>query len=184
MSFFDFRPLRLGTKQTANLVSRLFLNVSKSRSFYIKQKPNIYQYNRNGCNKNADNRMDLIERETNIYILYVNPKQSHALYLHGKAKWNMNSMRGSRVGTGGPDPPWKITEKLFFSNTDTNPQKNHELPGQHLRLGHHWRPSQTPFQWRFAGAPIMVSLKLVVYPHQSIQKSVVKVVSPLTKLSG
>ena len=76
--------------------------------------------------------------------------------LNTKPSW---LMRGSRVGTGGPDPPplKNHKNKGFLSNTGPDPLKIEKLPSQHSMLGHH-RPapiSETPCKWRFAGGPMI-----------------------------
>ena len=53
-------------------------------------------------------------------------------------------------------------------------------------LGHHMATSETSFKWRFAGEPLMARLLWYLdplSPHQ-LQKNVVGVGPPLTKLSG
>ena len=56
-------------------------------------------------------------------------------------------MRGSRGGTGGPDPPEKSQNIGFLSNSGPDPWKITKLPSQHLMLGHHRLASETPFKW-------------------------------------
>ena len=54
-------------------------------------------------------------------------------------------MCGSRGegGTGGPDPPSKITKIFFFfSNTGPDPLKIVKLPSQLLILNHKWHVSK------------------------------------------
>ena len=53
-------------------------------------------------------------------------------------------------------------------------------------LGHHLPASEMPFQWRFAGEPMMAQLKrylVPLSPHQ-LKKNVIKFGPPLTKPSG
>ena len=45
-----------------------------------------------------------------------------------------------------------------LSNTGPDPLKIAKLLSQHSMLGHHRHASETPFQWRFAGGPMMVRL--------------------------
>ena len=90
--------------------------------------------------------------------------------LNTKTSW---LMRGSRVGTGGPDPPplKNHKNKGFLSNTGPDPLKIEKLPSQHSMLGHH-RPapiSETPFKWRFAGGPMIARFKFYwdsLSPHK------------------
>ena len=50
----------------------------------------------------------------------------------------------------------KITKNIeYLSNTGPDPLTFSKLPSQHLTLGHHRHPSETPFKWRFAGGPMM-----------------------------
>ena len=48
----------------------------------------------------------------------------------------------------------------FLSNTDPDDPdlgKSKKLPSKHsILLGHHRPASETPFEWRFAGGPIMI----------------------------
>ena len=46
----------------------------------------------------------------------------------------------------------------FLCNTSPDPLKITKLPSQHSMLGHHRHASETPFQWRFAGGPMMARL--------------------------
>ena len=50
-------------------------------------------------------------------------------------------------------------------------------------LGHHRHASETPFQWRFAGGPMMARLWWYLDPPSPHQLKTVKVGPPLTKLS-
>ena len=62
-------------------------------------------------------------------------------------------MGGSRGGGGaaGPDP-----QNIGFpSNIDPDPLNITKLPSQHSMLGHYRHASETQFQWRFAGRPII-----------------------------
>ena len=58
-------------------------------------------------------------------------------------------MRGSRGGTGGPDP----AEKLQKATLVRIPCKITKLLSQHSMLGHHRHA------WRFAGGPMMAPKK-------------------------
>ena len=54
-------------------------------------------------------------------------------------------------------------------------------------LGHHRHASETPFKWSFAGGPMMARLQWYMDPrssHKLKKNNLVKVVPPLTKLSG
>ena len=55
-------------------------------------------------------------------------------------------MRGSRGGTGGPDPLKNHKNIEFLSNTGPDPLKFLKLPSQHSMLGHHRHASETPFK--------------------------------------
>ena len=64
---------------------------------------------------------------------------------------------------GGPGdrtpPPLKNHKYIgFLSNTGPDPLKITKLPSQHSILGYHRHASETPFQWRFAGVPMMARL--------------------------
>ena len=43
----------------------------------------------------------------------------------------------------------------FLSNTGPDPLKNHKATKPDSMLGRHGHASQTPFEWRFAGGPMM-----------------------------
>ena len=53
-------------------------------------------------------------------------------------------------------------------------------------LGHHRHTSEMPFKWRFAGGPMLARILWYLDPLSShqLKKNVVKVISPLAKLSG
>ena len=38
--------------------------------------------------------------------------------------------------------------------------KYHDYPSQHSMLGHHRPASGTPFEWRFAGGPMVARLQM------------------------
>ena len=62
-------------------------------------------------------------------------------------------------GAGGPDPLKNHKNIGFLVNTDPNPLSvTLNLPSQHSMLGHHRHASEKPFQWRFAGGPMMTDL--------------------------
>ena len=65
--------------------------------------------------------------------------------------------RCRRGETGGPDPPpLKITKTQgFLAILTQDPLKITKLPSQHSMVGHYRHNSETPFQWRFAGGPMM-----------------------------
>ena len=67
-------------------------------------------------------------------------------------------MCGSRGGGGKQGvrtPPLK-NHKQFPSQTGPDPLEITKLPNQHSRMGHFRPACETPFQWRFAGRPIIV----------------------------
>ena len=70
----------------------------------------------------------------------------------------MSIMRGSRGGTGRPDPLKNHKNIVLHSNMGPDPLKMTSLPRQQLMLGHHKHASETPFKWRFAGRPMMARL--------------------------
>ena len=62
-------------------------------------------------------------------------------------------MRGSR---GGDRPPSENRKFIGFPiDTGLDPLKITKLPSQHSMWGHYWPASKTPFQWRYAGRPII-----------------------------
>ena len=68
-------------------------------------------------------------------------------------------MGGSRVGGQGVRIPLKNHKNLAFpSNIDPDPLKIQKLSSQHSNVGHYGHASETPFQWRFAGGPMMVHI--------------------------
>ena len=68
-------------------------------------------------------------------------------------------MRGSREGSRGSGPPWKITKLLgCLAKLDQIPWTITKLPSQHSLLGHHRPVSETPFKWCFASRPLMAYL--------------------------
>ena len=71
-------------------------------------------------------------------------------------------MRGSRGGTGGPDPQENHKAIGFLSNTGPDPMEVTKLPSQHSMLGHHRPATEAPFEWRFAGGP-MIALFYCVF---------------------
>ena len=95
-------------------------------------------------------------------------------------------------GTGDPDPPpppENYKNIGFLSNTSPDPFKITKLPSQQPMFGHYRPASETPFNWRFAGGPMMAQLYRYLdplSPHQikKIKKNVIKVGPPLTKLPG
>ena len=82
----------------------------------------------------------------------------------------MLGMGGSRGGggAGGPDPLKNHKNIGFLSNTGLDPLKITKLPRQHSMVGHHRHASETPFQWRFAGGPMMAQLKRYLDPLSPI----------------
>ena len=69
----------------------------------------------------------------------------------------LRNMCGSRGGDreSSPPPPEKYKFIGFPSNTGPDPLKITKLPSQHSTMGHYRPASETPFQWRFAGRPII-----------------------------
>ena len=62
------------------------------------------------------------------------------------------------VGGQGVRTPLKIHKIIGFpSNIDPGPLKITKLPSQHSMVGHNRHASETPFQWRFAGGPMMAN---------------------------
>ena len=67
--------------------------------------------------------------------------------------------RIQRAGTGGLDPPYKMTKNIWFlSNTGPDLLKITKLPSQHTILGHHRHARETPFKWGYGGRPMMARL--------------------------
>ena len=65
------------------------------------------------------------------------------------------AVRIQRGGTGST-PSLKNHKFIrFLSNTGPDPLKITKLPSQHSRVGHYQPTSETPFQWRFTGRPII-----------------------------
>ena len=85
---------------------------------------------------------------------------------------------------GGIEGLEKSQSKGFLSNTGPDPLEFTKLPSQHSMLGHHRHTSETPFQWCFAGGPMMVRLLWYLdpaSPHQlkkQNKKKAVKVGPP------
>ena len=64
-------------------------------------------------------------------------------------------------GTGGPEPgpPLKNHKDIgFLINTGPDHLKMTKLPSQHSMSGHHRHTRETPFEWPFAGGPMMARL--------------------------
>ena len=65
-------------------------------------------------------------------------------------------MGGFRGGDRGSRPPLRNHKNIGFpSDIDPDPLKITKLPSQHSMVGHYRHASETPFQWRFAGGPMM-----------------------------
>ena len=70
-----------------------------------------------------------------------------------------NPIFGDFSGGGGgrtdslPPPPLESAHEL--SPKSESPCKPTKLTSQHSVLGHHRPASETPFEWRFAGGPLM-----------------------------
>ena len=77
---------------------------------------------------------------------------------------------------GDPPPPEKSQNIGFLSNTGQDPLKYTKLRSQHSLLGHYRHASETPFKW-----PAYSGICLDLLPSK---KKIVKVGSPLTKISG
>ena len=59
-------------------------------------------------------------------------------------------------GDRGSGPPMKNHKNIGFpSILDPDPLKITKLPSQHSSVCHYRHACKTPFQWRFAGGPIM-----------------------------
>ena len=68
-------------------------------------------------------------------------------------------MRKSRGGQVVRPPLWEITKNIgFLSNTGPDPLKNHKATKPAFNVGYHRHASETPFNWRFAGGPMMARL--------------------------
>ena len=81
---------------------------------------------------------------------------------HGFAKQNTVPEKEKAVkrknGVRTPPPPPLENRKAiigFLSNTGPDPLEITKLPNQHSMLGHHRPASEMPFQWRFAGSPMV-----------------------------
>ena len=71
----------------------------------------------------------------------------------------------------GPPPPLKNHKNIGFpSNLDLDPLKITKLPRQHSTVGHYRHASKTPFQWRFAGGPMMPIFRGISILSPSPQK--------------
>ena len=71
---------------------------------------------------------------------------------------------------GPPHPPWKITKiEGFIAILVRVPWKSAKLTIQHSMLGHHRHASETPFKWRFADGPMLVSILWYLDPLSSNQ---------------
>ena len=70
-----------------------------------------------------------------------------------------NNKHGSKErGKGSPDPPPPLKNQKrigFLSNTGPDPLKNHKVSKLTFNVGQSSATSETPFQWRVAGGPIM-----------------------------
>ena len=67
----------------------------------------------------------------------------------------MGGYRGGGDRGSGP-PPLKNRKFIGFpSNTGPDPLKITKLLSQYSTVGHYRPASETPFQWRFAGRPII-----------------------------
>ena len=51
-------------------------------------------------------------------------------------------------------PMLVIVEMAFWAHAALLSLK-YAIPSNHLIAGHHWPASETPFEWRFAGGPIV-----------------------------
>ena len=65
-------------------------------------------------------------------------------------------MRGSREGTGDPEP-LENHKAIWFIILIWIPWKITKLPRRHSMLGHHRPTSETTFKWRVAGGSMMAS---------------------------
>ena len=100
---------------------------------------------------------------------------------------NMCGSRGGDRGSSSP-PPLKNYKFIGFpSNTGPDPLKITKLPSQHSMMDHYWPASETPFQWRFAGRPIIAGFWWSLGPLSPKKKTnffFIRVGPPLTKFSG
>ena len=76
----------------------------------------------------------------------------------------------------GPPPPQKKKKKKkkkkkigFPCNIDLDPLKTTKLPSQHSMVAHYRHARETPFQWRFAGGPILARILWCLDPLSSHQ---------------
>ena len=69
----------------------------------------------------------------------------------------MRESRGKVWGLGVRTPPLKNhNDTGFLSNTGPDPLKNHKATEPTFNVGPTSAASETPFQWRSAGGPMMV----------------------------
>ena len=64
------------------------------------------------------------------------------------------------VGGAGVRPPSPENHKIigFLCNTGPDPLKNQKATNPAFNVGQHLPASETPFQWRFAGGPMVAHL--------------------------
>ena len=78
----------------------------------------------------------------------------------------MGGSRGGGKGSGHP-PPLKYYNNIgFLSNTGSAPLKNHKASEPIFNVGPSSAPSETPFQWGFAGGPMMARLNGILSSHK------------------
>ena len=96
---------------------------------------------------------------------------AHTRIQRGGGRWS---------GPTPPPPPLKNHKIIgLLSNTGPDPLKIKKLPSQRSMLGHHWPVpvSETLFEWRFAGGPIMARFKCYLdslSPQQKKRQSLAK----------
>ena len=96
------------------------------------------------------------------YVKYISCKRCIQSAYHARIQ---------RGGTGGQDSlPQENHKNIIFLAILVRipfPWKITKLPSQHSLSGYHWPVSETPFQWRFAGGPMMAHLKWYLDPLSS-----------------
>ena len=88
-------------------------------------------------------------------------------------------------GTGCPAPP-PPPLKNHFIEFPSNPE-NHKTTKPAFNVDHYRPTSETPFQWHFAGRPIIARFRCFLEPRspqKTNAKKLIRVGPPLTKLSG
>ena len=94
----------------------------------------------------------------------------------------MRIQRGGGQEVRTPPPLKNHKNTCFLAKLMQDPLKVTNLPSQHSNGGHYQHASDTPFQWRFAGMPMMAhfsGISIISTSHRPTS-----VGPPLTKLSG